>query len=1036
MLPVQNLMRRGFKVLRIGAIACRNPISPSPVSLIHHDKLGCYRNVNTGVTTRWVTAQNVQAEKSENETKISGVSMLSSEWMLEVKWNDGSSDRYPYLWLRDNCQCPVCFHPTAHARTVDIKELDVAIAPASVNLIENSSAFEITWPNGHRSIYGSEWLKDRSFASDKRERRRRIRSFDKELWASDSLPEIPKVKYDDLRSDEKVLLDFILTLERIGLVVVSGAPRRVGGLKELTDHLGYWKWSHYGSTFAVKTRVDPINLAYTSGDLLLHTDLPYCQTKPEIQLLHCIEQTSCQGGENVLVDSFSVAEQLRDRYPEKFDILSTTPIDFIDIGNEEKLKRFFVLSQHPLIQVDRNGKISAVSSSHMGRDSHFSAPIEKVREWYDAMLTFYGLLYRPENTVMYKMEDGDILIFDNSRIMHGRNGFRMTEGTRELEGCYWDWDMVRSCRRVLQMKHGLINPSHQLGTRNQDYHRELLAWCCYSQISPGVLAANALSCCCYSQTSSGVLAANALSSCCYPQDFCPDCYLTQLSLLSAPVLQLTLVQFPTKATFTPLNNFKKRLMVCCQLANKINIVYTTEAIATDSNDNSGMSVIISTIIRVAVLSLSLPLSQPLQTRHPGHRTINTGCQTGGVGQKVDPTLHQTGKDSGRIVETSFLNDDWMLEIQWEDGFKTKYPYIWLRDNCQCPKCFHRTTFSRRILISELDISIVPDKFKLSEDSNLLEVSWSDGHVGVYSSEWLRDRSFSEDTREMRHQLRGSPRTLWGSTILENLPRANFQHILQEDEALLECLIKLESLGLVIVQDAPLSQESAFELAQRLGYFRETHYGITFSVKNKVEPNNLAYTSDSLNVHTDLPFFDYQPGVQLLHCISQAPCTGGDNRLVDGFSVARKLQDLDPKKFDVLSTVPVDFIDHGLGEDGKPFFVLAQHPMIRLNPQGDIVSISVNQMVRDSFFNIPVEMVRVWYDSMLTYYEMLGHPDNAISYKMKEGDMIIFDNQRVLHGRKGFQMTEGTRELHGCYFDWDMVKSCRRVLQRKLGMLKT
>lgn len=35
---------------------------------------------------------------------------------------------------------------------------------------------------------------------------------------------------------------------------------------------------------------------------------------------------------------------------------------------------------------------------------------------------------------------------------------------------------------------------------------------------------------------------------------------------------------------------------------------------------------------------------------------------------------------------------------------------------------------------------------------------------------------------------------------------------------------------------------------------------TFQVKAKYNPSNLAYTSDGLPLHTDLPYYDYVPGV--------------------------------------------------------------------------------------------------------------------------------------------------------------------------------
>ncbi|MCX7224134.1 MAG: TauD/TfdA family dioxygenase [Burkholderiales bacterium] len=46
--------------------------------------------------------------------------------------------------------------------------------------------------------------------------------------------------------------------------------------------------------------------------------------------------------------------------------------------------------------------------------------------------------------------------------------------------------------------------------------------------------------------------------------------------------------------------------------------------------------------------------------------------------------------------------------------------------------------------------------------------------------------------------------------------------------------------------------------------------------------------------------------------------------------------------------------------------------------------------------------------------------------------MIFDNNRVLHGRTAFNPAEGQRQLQGCYIDRDGPRSLYRVLQRQLG----
>jgi len=69
-----------------------------------------------------------------------------------------------------------------------------------------------------------------------------------------------------------------------------------------------------------------------------------------------------------------------------------------------------------------------------------------------------------------------------------------------------------------------------------------------------------------------------------------------------------------------------------------------------------------------------------------------------------------------------------------------------------------------------------------------------------------------------------------------------------------------------------------------------------------------------------------------------------------------------------------------------------------------------------------------YDAYLTFGKMLRDPENQIEHKMKPGDVITFNNSRVLHGRSEFTITgQGSRFLSGIYLDWDIIYSRMRVL---------
>ncbi len=91
---------------------------------------------------------------------------------------------------------------------------------------------------------------------------------------------------------------------------------------------------------------------------------------------------------------------------------------------------------------------------------------------------------------------------------------------------------------------------------------------------------------------------------------------------------------------------------------------------------------------------------------------------------------------------------------------------------------------------------------------------------------------------------------------------------------------------------PTGPGTVLEVAASLGYVRETNYGRLFDVRVETSPANLAFTSLPIPPHTDNPYRDPVPTVQLLHCLHNA-AEGGDSGFVDGFHAAAALRAQDP-----------------------------------------------------------------------------------------------------------------------------------------------
>lgn len=204
---------------------------------------------------------------------------------------------------------------------------------------------------------------------------------------------------------------------------------------------------------------------------------------------------------------------------------------------------------------------------------------------------------------------------------------------------------------------------------------------------------------------------------------------------------------------------------------------------------------------------------------------------------------------------------------------------------------------------------------------------------------------------------------------------------------------------------------------------------TWQVQDKIDANNVAYTTGKLSFHTDYPALHHPPGVQLLHCIKQT-VTGGDSEIVDGFNVCQKLKEKNPQAFHILSSTFVDFTD--IGVDYCDFSVQSKHKIIELDDKGQVVRVNFNNATRDTVFDVPIERVQPFYAALKEFVDLMNSKEYKYTFKMNPGDVITFDNWRLLHGRRSYEAgTEISRHLEGAYADWDVVMSRLRILRQRV-----
>jgi len=362
-----------------------------------------------------------------------------------------------------------------------------------------------------------------------------------------------------------------------------------------------------------------------------------------------------------------------------------------------------------------------------------------------------------------------------------------------------------------------------------------------------------------------------------------------------------------------------------------------------------------------------------------------------------------------------------VDIEWNNGEISYFHFLWLRDNC--PSSIHSDARMRIFNILDVSKNIHPIKCSLNTDGNLI-LDWSEGnHQSIYLSSWLRENCYTIKNNKKKQ----SPYALWDSSTINNVEsfKIDCEEVIDSDEGLLKWLKKLHIFGLAILTNCPIKKNSALKILNRISHIRETFFGTPFEVINIPKPNNTAYTSEALRNHTDLPYYEYAPGYQFLHCLIN-DATGGKSTTVDGFAAANHLRKEDPESFNFLINTHVKFKDEDYTQDKTRIF---HSPLITLTKDNDFNDIRFN-MGAMGIVDIEPNSMKKFYDAYRKFASLLHDRKFVLNFRLEPGYIFSFNNRRVLHGRTKFNPNSGKRHLQGYYLDREEIVSRLNYLKEK------
>jgi gamma-butyrobetaine dioxygenase len=366
-----------------------------------------------------------------------------------------------------------------------------------------------------------------------------------------------------------------------------------------------------------------------------------------------------------------------------------------------------------------------------------------------------------------------------------------------------------------------------------------------------------------------------------------------------------------------------------------------------------------------------------------------------------------------------LEDGRAVEIVL-DGAPRRFHALWLRDNARDPST--RSPANGQRLITLQDITA---------DTRIAEARWSgeglslrfepEDKIIAFDPAWLLAHAYDRPL-PAESGWTGPDITRWDVAIAQSLPVERYDDVLADPAARLRWLQAVRRYGFARLKGAPAVEGVACDLVGLFGYVRETNYGRHFEVRAEVDPSNLAYTNLELQAHTDNPYRDPAPGLQILHCVRNT-VEGGGSVVVDGFKAAERLKAEDPRGFDLLARYPARF-EYAGTQDVR---LRSKRPMIELGPDGELIGVRFNNRSAAAFTDVPYDDMPGYYAAYRRLGELIGDPALTLRFRLEPGDLFIVDNLRILHAREAFS-SGGERWLQGCYADRDGLLSTLSVLE--------
>lgn len=374
----------------------------------------------------------------------------------------------------------------------------------------------------------------------------------------------------------------------------------------------------------------------------------------------------------------------------------------------------------------------------------------------------------------------------------------------------------------------------------------------------------------------------------------------------------------------------------------------------------------------------------------------------------------------RITVSS--SDQFLQFEDKENGGWTRLYSTTLRDSCACVKCQDPSSGQKNFATTDVPVNVEVENIRLDDTGvgitfrNDIERLARDGHEMILPWDTIEKALGYRDVERFTHPRQDAVypktgRTFWDTeTINKRIRKIDYHEFMKGEEAFWQSLLDLANLGLVFLKNVPHDENSIVNITTRIANIKETFYGRTFDVRAKPDAENVAYTSGYLGLHQDLLYLERPPAIQLLHCMENS-CSGGESLFSDGLR-AGKLLWLQENRSAIENLarvlVPYHYEKHG-------YWYKQKRPLLNTTEEGTLSEVHWSPPFQN-IFPVPSADLRPWLEPAQLFDALINEESAMYQVKMNPGECVFFDNLRVMHGRRAFDASGGSRWLRGAYIE--------------------